>query len=156
MASHTHNSEITLEPLDNLRLANLCGPLDEHLRLIERRLGVEINNRGNQFRIIGDDNSIRAASEVINTLYKLSGESSEPLTLNHVHIHLQDSSVEDMLESDQIDEVLVRTRRGVVKARGPNQQKYLKNIMTSDINFGVGPAGTGKTYLAVACAVEAL
>ncbi|MCW8982880.1 MAG: PhoH family protein, partial [Gammaproteobacteria bacterium] len=156
MTSHTHSSELTLEPLDNLQLAGMCGPLDEHLRLIERRLGVEINNRGNQFRIIGDDESIRATTEVLNALYKLSGESDEPITSNHVHIYLQDSGIEEMLETDQIDEVLVRTRRGVIKGRGPNQQKYLRNIMTNDINFGVGPAGTGKTYLAVACAVEAL
>jgi len=156
MASHTHSSELILEPSDNLRLANLCGPLDEHLRLIERRLGVEINNRGNQFRLVGDDESIRATTEVLNTLYKLSGESSDPITLNHVHIYLQDSGIEAMLESDRVDEVMVRIRRGVVKGRGPNQQKYLKNIMTNDINFGIGPAGTGKTYLAVACAVEAL
>lgn len=156
MPNQPHAKEITLEPTDNLRLVNLCGPLDEHLRLIERRLGVEINNRGNQFNIVGDEESIRATSEVLNALYQMSGESDEPITSNHVHIYLQDSGIEDMLESDQAEEILIRTRRGIVKGRGPNQQKYLKNIMTNDINFGVGPAGTGKTYLAVACAVEAL
>lgn len=156
MPNQPHAKEITLEPTDNLRLVNLCGPLDEHLRLIERRLGVEINNRGNQFNIVGDEESIRATSEVLNALYQMSGESDEPITSNHVHIYLQDSGIEDMLESDQVEEILIRTRRGIVKGRGPNQQKYLKNIMTNDINFGVGPAGTGKTYLAVACAVEAL
>ena len=156
MANPPRSAEINLEPTDNLRLANLCGPLDEHLRLIERRLGVEINNRGNQFRVVGDEESIRATTEVLNALYTMSGEGDGPLTANHVHIYLQDSGIEEMLESDQVEEVLIRTRRGVVKGRGPNQQKYLKNIMTNDINFGVGPAGTGKTYLAVACAVEAL
>ncbi|HEA25928.1 MAG TPA: PhoH family protein [Ectothiorhodospiraceae bacterium] len=156
MPNQSHSKEITLEPIDNLRLANLCGPLDEHLRLIERRLGVEISNRGNQFNITGDGESIRATSEVLTALYRMSGESDEPITSNHVHIYLQDSGLEDMLESDQIEEVLIRTRRGVVKGRGPNQQKYLRNIMTHDINFGIGPAGTGKTYLAVACAVAAL
>lgn len=156
MSNQSHSKEITLEPTDNLRLVNLCGPLDEHLRLIERRLGVEISNRGNQFKITGDDESIRATSEVLNALYRMSGESDEPITLNHVHIYLQDSGLEEMLESDQVEEVLIRTRRGVVKGRGPNQQKYLRNIMTHDINLGIGPAGTGKTYLAVACAVAAL
>jgi phosphate starvation-inducible PhoH-like protein len=156
MTSETQSSEVTLEPADNLRLANLCGPLDEHLRLIERRLGAEINNRGNQFRIVGDAESIRATTEVLHELYKKSGESSEPITLSQVHIYLQDSGIEAMLESDRVDEVIVRTHRGAIKGRGPNQQKYLRNIQTHDINFGIGPAGTGKTYLAVASAVEAL
>ncbi|MGM0593290.1 MAG: PhoH family protein [Pseudomonadota bacterium] len=147
--------DISLEPADNVRLANLCGQFDEHLRQIERRLGVEINNRGNRFRIIGDGESVRATGEVLRDLYKVSdGESLNP---KRVHLFLQESGVEELLEEEvDVEEVVIRTKRGVVKGRGPNQKKYLHNIVSHDINFGIGPAGTGKTYLAVACAVEAL
>ena len=148
--------DLELEPVDNVRLANLCGQLDEHLRQIERRLGVEINNRGNRFRIIGDGESVKAASMVLQDLYKVSAK--EPLSPSRVHLYLQESGIEALLEEELSDtpEVIIRTKRGVVKGRGPNQSKYLHNITTHDINFGIGPAGTGKTYLAVACAVEAL
>src|SRR5512139_440677 len=147
--------DLTLEPADNQRLANLCGQLDEHLRLIERRLGVEINTRGAQFRIIGDGEAVKAAAEVLRGLYKATAE--EALIPATVHLFLQESGVEALLEeSAESEDVTLRTKRGVVKGRGPNQQKYLHNILTHDINFGIGPAGTGKTYLAVACAVEAL
>jgi len=147
--------DITLEPADNTRLANLCGQFDEHLRQIERRLGVEINNRGNHFRIIGDSESVRATSGVLQDLYKVSLD--EPLSPNSVHLYLQESGIEALLEENvDVAEVVIRTKRGVVKGRGPNQKRYLHNIVTHDINFGIGPAGTGKTYLAVACAVEAL
>jgi len=147
--------DLSLEPVDNTRLANLCGQFDEHLRQVERRLGVEINNRGANFRIIGDAESVRATAGVLKELYRIS--ASEPLSPNRVHLYLQESGVEALLEeSEEVEEVVIRTKRGVVKGRGPNQKKYLHNILTHDINFGVGPAGTGKTYLAVACAVEAL
>jgi phosphate starvation-inducible PhoH-like protein len=147
--------DITLEPADNIRLANLCGQFDEHLRQIERRLGVEINNRGNRFRIIGDSESVRATASVLKDLYQASLD--EPLSPNRVHLYLQESGIEALLEETvDVEEVVIHTKRGVVKGRGPNQMRYLHNIVTHDINFGVGPAGTGKTYLAVACAVEAL
>jgi len=147
--------DLNLEPADNQRLANLCGQLDEHLRLIERRLGVEINNRGAQFRIIGDEESVKATAEVLKGLYQATSE--ETLIPSAVHLYLQESGVEALLEeASEGPEVTLRTKRGVVKGRGPNQQNYLRNILSHDINFGIGPAGTGKTYLAVACAVEAL
>lgn len=147
--------DIILEPADNHRLANLCGQFDEHLRQIERRLGVEINNRGNQFRVIGDDTAVQGATKVLKELYRWTAK--EILSPSSVHLFLQDSGVEALLEPrEEVEEVIIRTKRGVVKGRGPNQQRYIKNILTHDINFGIGPAGTGKTYLAVACAVEAL
>jgi phosphate starvation-inducible PhoH-like protein len=148
--------QLTLEPADNERLASLCGQFDEHLRQIERRLGVEIANRGNHFEIMGSDKPAQAASKVIQSLFNASLD--EVITPERVHLSLQDSNIEAMLESGGEEEgpIAIRTKRGVIKPRGLNQQRYLKNIQDHDINFGVGPAGTGKTYLAVACAVAAL
>lgn len=150
--------DLSLEPADNERLANLCGQLDEHLRQIERRLGVEIANRGTQFRIIGPVAAVQMASAVIEALYQAS--ASEVLAPAKVHLFLQEAGADDLgvIEAAQPEpvEVTIRTKRGLIRGRGPNQQLYLYNIQTHAINFGIGPAGTGKTYLAVACAVEAL
>ncbi len=147
--------EFEIEPLDNSRLANLCGHLDEHLRLIERRIGIEINNRGGSFQLIGDERGVRVGEQVLGDLYRETEE--EVLTPRQVHLYLQDSGVEALVAGESNKpEVIIKTRRGLVKPRGPNQQEYLHRIVTHDINFGVGPAGTGKTYLAVACAVDAL
>ena len=150
-------TDFTLEPADNQRLANLCGQFDEHLRQIERRLGVEINNRGNEFRVIGDSAPSQAATQVLQALYDET--TREPLTPSRVHLFLQESGVDALLDNspeDAYDDINIRIPRGTVRGRGYNQQRYLKNIMAHDINFGIGPAGTGKTYLAVACAVAAL
>ena len=143
---------IALEPADNRRLAELCGPFDQHLRQLERRLGVEINSRGNEFSVRGDAGSVRTASEVIRRLYEATDR--EALSAARVHLYLQEAGLADIASPE--DEVVVEVRRGQVQSRGPNQARYLRNIRTHDINFGIGPAGTGKTYLAVACAVEAL
>ncbi len=134
----------------------MCGQYDENLRQIERRLGVEIASRGNHFRIVGSSHPVEAASRVIRHLFQAT--SSETITPQHVHLSLQSSSINALLEEEATAETseTIRTRKVVVKARGPNQQRYLKNILSHDINFGIGPAGTGKTYLAVACAVAAL
>lgn len=147
-------TDVVLEPQDNARLSNLCGQFDEHLRHLERRLGVEINNRGNTFHIIGDGDSTRATAHLLEELYKLSEE--RVLTPEIVHLHLQESGVEEALEKQAPDNVVIRTKRSLIKPRGANQRHYVHRIQTHDINFGIGPAGTGKTYLAVACAVEAL
>jgi phosphate starvation-inducible PhoH-like protein len=147
---------LTLEPAENERLASLCGQFDEHLRQIERRLGVEIANRGNHFDVIGPDRPARAAAKVIENLFDASRD--EVITPERVHLTLQDANIAAMLEGGPEDSgpVAIRTKRGVIKPRGANQHRYLQNIQDHDINFGVGPAGTGKTYLAVACAVAAL
>ena len=143
---------IALEPADNRRLAELCGPFDQHLRQLEQRLGVEINSRGNEFDVRGDSEPVRTASEVIRRLYEVTGR--EALSAARVHLYLQEAGLADI--AARRDEVVVEVRRGQVRSRGPNQARYLRNIRSHDINFGIGPAGTGKTYLAVACAVEAL
>lgn len=156
MSNAPLSNDFILEPADNQRLANLCGQFDEHLRQLERRLGVEINNRGNIFNVIGDNASIIAAGEILKGLYQETEQ--ETLTPANVHIFLQESGIENLLEAaaPERPEVVIRIKRANIKGRGPNQQNYLHNILHHDINFGVGPAGTGKTYLAVACAVEAL
>jgi hypothetical protein len=148
--------DFVLEPMDNERLANLCGQFDEHLRQVERRLGVEIANRSNSFRVIGDAEPARAASEVLKKLYAQA--ANEALTPEAVHLSLSDSGVEALLAHDPtpVPEVIVKTKRGPVRGRGSTQQRYLAAMQQHDLSFGIGPAGTGKTYLAVASAVDAL
>ncbi|KAA6184080.1 PhoH family protein [Thiohalocapsa marina] len=156
MSTQPESLDLELAPADNVRLNSLCGPFDQHLRLIERRLGIEIGNRGVSFRLIGDAAAIGAGEQVLRALY--AATEHEALTAEQVHLQLQEAGV-DALQgqvSADLPEVVIKTRRGLIKARGAMQQSYLHAMLTHDINFGVGPAGTGKTYLAVACAVEAL
>jgi len=149
---------LELEPADTLRLANLCGQFDEHLKQIESRLGVDIFCRGNLFTIQGPDRPSRATRRLLLGLYGLS--ATEVLTPELINLHLQESGITELgaddKQPDTDDEVSVMTKRGIIRGRGPNQRNYLRNIIRHAINFGVGPAGTGKTYLAVACAVAAL
>ncbi|SDX94758.1 phosphate starvation-inducible protein PhoH [Allochromatium warmingii] len=148
--------DFALRPEDNTRLANLCGQFDQHLRQLERRLGIEINNRGASFRLIGERDAVQLGEQVLHALYAETAEAV--LTPESIHLLLQESGVAMQLEqvSERLPDVVIQTKRGLIRARGPNQQDYLHAILKHDINFGVGPAGTGKTYLAVACAVEAL
>ena len=140
--------------MDNQRLSNLCGPLDKHLRQVERFIGVEINNRGNNFHVSGDQRSIELTENVLKEMY--AATEKEPLSPERVHLYLQSINIEEELEKEIEDEVSIKTKRGIIRGRTPNQKRYLSNIQSHDINFGIGPAGTGKTYLAVACAVAAL
>lgn len=145
-----------MEPADNSRLANLCGQFDEHLRLLENLLGVEINNRGGSFQVCGNDQSIALAGNVLNRLYQAT--KSETLSPREVHLFLKDTNESDDADVDDGDskDYEIKTRKSVIKGRGANQKQYLQNIQKYDLNFGIGPAGTGKTYLSVACAVDAL
>ncbi|MDE2197333.1 MAG: PhoH family protein [Gammaproteobacteria bacterium] len=147
-----------LEPADNERLANLCGQFDEHLRQLEQRLGVEINNRGNQFRVIGDAAPAQAASAILKELY--AATQHERIRRETVHLSVQQSALAATLgmqdDADTADRIIIDTKEGRIRGRGPNQRRYLQNIAGHDLNFGIGPAGTGKTYLAVASAVAAL
>ncbi len=143
---------LELEPADNERLANLCGPFDEHLRLVEKRLGVDINARGNLIAIQGEPDATGAARRVLRKLFRQT--EREVLTPALVNLSLQASGLDEPEEGER--ETVIRTKRGLIRPRGPNQRRYLEQIANCDINFGVGPAGTGKTFLAVACAVDAL
>jgi phosphate starvation-inducible PhoH-like protein len=162
--------QLTLEPNDSRRLAQLCGPFDEHLRQIESRLGVKIKNRGNRFQFDGIDDTINAASLLIESLY-LETEQNIELSPEYIHLHLQEAGMTELTRSKSIidsngkattaqvydtDKPGIQTRRKLISPRGANQQRYVAAMRNNDINFGIGPAGTGKTWLAVACAVEAL
>ncbi len=149
-------------PNDNARLANFCGERDSHLRQIEQRLQVEIANRGHEFDVNGFEPAVKAACAVMENLFKTA--ATEQITPELVHLAMQDATIDQILTEpvaveefvDPIEPIAIKTKRGTIRGRGKNQQDYLTKILTHDINFGVGPAGTGKTYLAVACAVEAL
>ena len=149
-----------LEPNDTHQLAILCGPFDAHLRQIESRLGITIKNRGNSFQLFGENSMILAAGELLKQMYReVTGGSH--LTADVVHLFLQESGVEALGEAagetaSNPSDGLIQTKKKSIKPRGANQIAYVEAIRSHDINFGVGPAGTGKTYLAVACAVEAL
>jgi len=155
----TDTLTLVLDPPDTTRLANLCGQFDQHLKQIEARLDVEIFCRGNVFTLKGEPRPARAASRLLRELYEQTDH--EVLTPEAVNLSLQESGVEELAEQGQEEpegsgEVVIETRRGRIRGRGPNQKQYLRAIARHAVNFGVGPAGTGKTYLAVACAVAAL
>ncbi|CBL44462.1 PhoH family protein [gamma proteobacterium HdN1] len=172
--------DLYLEPYDSRRLAKLCGTLNSHLKQIEARLSVAIHNRGNHFQLIGSAPAVEHAVGVLKSLYPATIGRSE-IAPETVHLHLRESLMrEDTVDISSVDEPLsegtrarthapdsseqdtesselaIHTRKGSIRPRGEHQKEYVRNIFRYDINFGIGPAGTGKTYLAVACAVDAL
>ena len=152
--------DVVLEPADNSRLANLCGQFDEHLRQIESRLKVDIASRGNHFRVTGPPGAAQAGGDVLLSLFAMTDK--ERLDPERVHMMLQESQMNDgdltpaNSESSEVDDVTISTQRKMIRPRGANQSGYVQSIRKHDLAFGIGPAGTGKTYLAVACAIEAL
>ena len=156
LTSHT----FSLEPNDARNLATLCGQLDAHLRQIEKRLDITIHNRSNQFELRGHQSHCEMAATLLSSLYHdiTHGAQLSPET---IHLRLQEADLEMLSSARDIDTSadgvgLIRTKRISVRPRGQNQRHYVASINDHDINFGIGPAGTGKTYLAVACAVRAL
>ena len=175
--------KITLEPNDSRRLAALVGPVDQNIKHLEQRLGVSIRNRGNEFQLSGIPNAVQAAEALLHQLYRetVDRDAIEP---DFVHLFLQQAGLDDLIAQNadgdaqggeqtvpvvvmsdadrsaeataDAGELVIRTPKKSIKPRGGNQLGYCKAIRKNDINFGIGPAGTGKTYLAVACAVEAL
>ncbi len=142
-------TEVRLDPVDNLRLARLCGALDAHLRQIESALDVTIERRGAKFSVRGEQ-AKRAAQALEHFYDRATGE----LTLDDVQLGLAELSQKDFSNKNPGPQLL--TRRQDLHGRTPNQLEYIEKIRTHDCTFGIGPAGTGKTYLAVACAVDAL
>ena len=169
MKDQLASRSMILEPNDTKGLASLCGKFDEHLHQIEKRLNIKIHNRGNIFSFYGDSNKTLRAERILTTLYKdflFTGKDLTAdqihLTIGHVDLELsmiksKKTDVEASIMSEKIKNPLsIKTKTRLIKAHGANQQKYVGAIKTHAINFGEGPAGTGKTYLAVACAVESL
>ncbi|MDY0066940.1 MAG: PhoH family protein [Steroidobacteraceae bacterium] len=157
MSASTATRDLAFEPVDNARLANFVGPMDENLRHIEQRLHVQVRRRGGWVEVSGAPEATVRAEHVLRRLFELS--ASESLTPDRVHLAVQEAGMENappVVVARSPDELTIHTQRGGIRGRGPNQRQYLNNIRTCDLTFGIGPAGTGKTYLAVACAVEAL
>lgn len=152
-----------LEPADNHRQANLCGPMDDNLKTIERRLGVEISYRGNEFKIVGSANNCAAVIKLLKDLYLETGvvkDQSQTISGEMLHLAILEADVLEQaptkVDADFDKMITIKTKRGIIKPRNQNQQSYIQQVLSNDISFGIGVAGTGKTYLAVACAVEAL
>ncbi len=149
------SSEFALDPADAERLAILTGPFAAHLRLLELRNGVEIANRGNIFRITGSDSAVGRTEKLLRELW--DDTQAETLTAPAIHLRMAEAEAGTSPASDiEPQDVTIKVKRGTIRGRGANQARYLHAIATHDINFGIGPAGTGKTFLAVAMAVEAL
>lgn len=154
---NTQAYSFQLVPEDNRRLANLCGPFDQHLRQIEQKLKVSIYNRGHNFQINGPLSAVEVAAKVLHYLY-IDTEGKTTLTPSIIHLALQtiQTDLDVSVGGCPSSGIIIPTKRGTIKPRSPNQERYLRHILNHDINFGLGPAGTGKTYLAVACAVATL
>ena len=160
MSSKPDQVSFTLAPADNNRLASLCGLNDEHIRQIEKSLKVEIANRGNQFNISGSAERVHSTETLIRSLYDATA-STDPLTPDGIHMAIQELRVaetepENATTGDSEPELVLKTPKRQVRPRSERQRDYVRKVLTHDISFGIGPAGTGKTYLAVACAVSAL
>ncbi len=154
MSTNITEISFRLKPADNRRLASLCGLQDEHIRQIEESLGVEITNRGNNFRVSGSQEIANSTEGFLKDLYHHT-DSDELLTPASVHMALQRLTLNIQGESGDED-IIIPTPKRKIRTRSPRQRSYVQNIQAHDINFSIGPAGTGKTYLAVACAIEAL
>ncbi|GIU18370.1 MULTISPECIES: PhoH family protein [unclassified Shewanella] len=159
MSNKLTTLNLYLEPAETRRLASLCGPFDDNIKQLERRIGVEISYRNNHFQIVGSPRNCLTANNLLKDLYietqPLKG-STPDLEPDTVHIAIQEAIALDMEAPRDESELYIKTKRGVIKPRNPNQSDYVRNIVNHDITFGIGPAGTGKTYLAVAAAVDAL
>ena len=169
MTSKKNTTRVALEPANIDRIQMLCGPFDDNLKQIEKRLSVSIDYNLNEFEITGSDSGCNAARAVLQKLYvdtaPIKGEAQD-ITPTQVNLALVESRILDQNDDDNDEdnpysvqygkEVNIKTKKGVIKPRTPNQAQYVKNIVANDITFGIGPAGSGKTYLAVAAAVDAL
>jgi phosphate starvation-inducible PhoH-like protein len=147
------DQHIKLEPIDNDRLIRLCGLLDKNIRQIENFFEVEISNRGNAFKISGRDTNVENTSNFIEKIYHLS--ESEEITPKQLHLYLNNSSEFLSDDTDDIDSS-IKLKKLIIKPKSNNQKSFIDTINTNTVTFGIGAAGTGKTFLAVACAVNAL
>jgi phosphate starvation-inducible PhoH-like protein len=150
--------ELSLEAADNARLANFAGPMEQNLRHVEERLGVEVRRRGHRLQVLGPPGGVDNAHSVLARMFELS--ANETMSPERVHLCVQElgfpAPATEVEAGAEAAEVVVQTQRGGIRGRGANQRQYLEDISANDLTFGIGPAGTGKTYLAVASAVQAL
>ena len=153
MTQKNIDQHIKLEPIDNDRLIRLCGLLDKNIRQIENFFEVEISNRGNAFKISGRDTNVENTSNFIEKIYHLS--ESEEITPKQLHLYLNNSSEFLSDDTDDIDSS-IKLKKLTIKPKSNNQKSFIDTINTNTVTFGIGAAGTGKTFLAVACAVSAL
>ena len=147
------NQHIKLEPIDNDRLINLCGLLDKNIRQIESFFDVEISNRGNSFKITGGNENVASTSDFIEKIYDLS--EKEEITPKQLHLYLNNSG-EFLSANNETSKTDLNLKKNIIKPKSNNQKKFIETIKKNTITFGIGAAGTGKTFLAVACAVDAL
>jgi len=147
------DQHIKLEPIDNDRLVRLCGLLDKNIRQIENFFEVEISNRGNAFKISGRNTNVENTSHFIEKIYHLS--ESEEITPKQLHLYLNNSSEFLSDDADDVDSS-IKLKKLIIKPKSTNQKSFIDTINTNTVTFGIGAAGTGKTFLAVACAVNAL
>ncbi len=147
------NQHIKLEPIDNDRLINLCGLLDKNIRQIESFFDVEISNRGNSFKITGGNENVASTSNFIEKIYDLS--EKEEITPKQLHLYLNNSG-EFLSTNNECGKTDLNLKKNTIKPKSNNQKKFIETIKKNTITFGIGAAGTGKTFLAVACAVDAL
>ncbi|MCL1095655.1 PhoH family protein [Shewanella kaireitica] len=159
MSNKLTTLNLYLEPAETRRLVSLCGPFDDNIKQLERRIGVEISYCNNHFQIVGAPQNCLTANNLLKELYietqPVRG-STPDLEPDTVHLAIQEAVALDLEAPRDEKELYIKTKRGVIKPRNPNQSDYVRNIVSHDITFGIGPAGTGKTYLAVAAAVDAL
>ena len=157
MSTTLHTADLTLEGADNRRLTLLCGPFDDNLKHVERRLLVDISQRDNQLKIVGPADNVAAALDVLQQLYAATALPTAELTPEQVHLLISENyDIQYQQHDDEPRDFSLKTKKGLIKPRNPNQAAYVGNVLKHDVCFGIGPAGTGKTYLAVACAVDAL
>lgn len=160
VSSNVTSIQFELTPADNQRLVNLCGPVNQYLHQIEDYYDVKISCRSNQFEISGNGRRLKTVKNAILTLYNVAGH--EALSAEAVQLYLNDNTGDGVTKRNAVDfedddiSSSIKNRRGKISGRGKSQQQYLEQIRSNDLTIGVGPAGTGKTYLAVASAVEAL
>jgi phosphate starvation-inducible PhoH-like protein len=155
MSAQVESRELSLEAADNNRLGNFAGPMEQNLRHVEERLGVEVRRRGHKLQVLGPAGIVDSALAVLARMFELS--ATEAMSPQRVHLCVQELGFPAPGDAPRASgDVVVHTQRGGIRGRGANQCQYLDNIRANDLTFGIGPAGTGKTYLAVASAVEAL
>lgn len=153
--TNKNSIQFDLTPPDNARLLIICGQHNAHLKTIEAKLKINIKNRGHHFTLIGQKKNIQSAQKIIEYLYELA-QTQTNISQDEIHLIMHDCHTEANLNATLKSKLAIHTVKGTIKPRSKNQTTYINNILSHDINFGIGPAGTGKTYLAVACAVQAL